>query len=140
MPFILVIVVCVLAWGLWGFSSKLSNVHNGPVFVTLATNFLYAIFSLPLLWKLKQNPEPINWGFVAVFWIVLTAVLGVGAKLLFNSALAKAPASMVVASTAVYPLVTALLAVCFLRERIGLSQGVGMGFCVVGVYLVTMGK
>jgi len=140
MPFMIVLLLCILLWGVWGLSSKLSNVHNAPAFVTLATHFLYAVFSLPLLWKLKQSQEAINWGFQAIFWIALTAVLGVGAKLLFNTALAKAPASMVVASTATYPLITTLLAVLFLKERVTMSQGFGMGLCVAGVYLVTMGK
>ncbi len=133
---IMLIVVCILLWGVWGFASKMSNMHNAPVFVTLATNVLYAIFSLPLFYKLKQSGEAINWGWMAVFWIALTSVVGVGAKLLFNTALSKAPVSQVIAATAIYPVVTALLAICFLKERVTLTQGVGMLLCVIGVYLV----
>ena len=87
----LLIALCILLWGVWGFSSKLSNVHNAPVFVTLATNVLYALLSIPLLWKLKEDSTPINWSFSAIFWIVLTGVVGVSAKLVFNQALSKEP-------------------------------------------------
>jgi transporter family protein len=136
----LLIVLCIVLWGVWGLSSKLSNVHNAPVFVTLATNILYALFSIPLLWKLKEDSTPINWSFSAISWIVLTGVVGVSSKLVFNQALSKSPASTVIPATSIYPIVTAVLAVLFLKEKITMVQGAGMLLCMAGVYLVTSGR
>ncbi|NWK56469.1 DMT family transporter [Verrucomicrobiaceae bacterium N1E253] len=136
----LLIALCIVLWGIWGISSKLSNVHNAPVFVTLASNVLYALLSLPLLFKLKNEGEPINWSFSALSWILLTGIVGVSAKLIFNYALNKQPASIVIPATSIFPVVTVLLAVFFLKEKITLTQGAGMLLCILGVYLVTMGK
>ncbi|MDG0995340.1 MAG: DMT family transporter [Akkermansiaceae bacterium] len=136
----LLIALCIVLWGVWGLSSKLSNVHNAPVFVTLATNVLYALFSIPLLWKLKEDSTPINWSFSAISWIVLTGVVGVSSKLIFNQALSKEPASIVIPATSIFPIVTVVLAVLFLKEKITMVQGAGMLLCVAGVWLVTSGR
>ena len=134
------IALCIVLWGVWGISSKLSNMHNAPVFVTLASNILYALLSLPLLFKLKNESAPINWSLPAISWILLTGIVGVSAKLIFNYALSKGSASVVVPATAIFPVVTVLLAVFFLKEKISIVQGLGMLLCVAGVYLVTSGK
>ncbi len=136
----LLIALCILLWGVWGSSSKLSNLHNAPVFVTLATNILYALLSIPLLRKLKDESTPINWNSSALSWIVLTGVVGVSAKLVFNQALSKEPASIVIPATSVFPIVTVVLAVLFLKENITMAQGAGMLLCVAGVWLVTSGR
>ncbi len=110
------IALCIVLWGVWGISSKLSNMHNAPVFVTLASNILYALLSLPLLFKLKNESAPINWSLPAISWILLTGIVGVSAKLIFNYALSKGSASVVVPATAIFPVVTVLLAVFFLKH------------------------
>lgn len=71
-------------------------------------------------------------------WLIATAGLGVAAKLMFNSALAKAPASVVVSATSVFPIVTVILAAIFLKEKINIQQSVGLCLCVSGVYLMTL--
>lgn len=134
------ILLCILLWGIWGITSKLSNMHNSPAFVTLVTNVLYALLSIPLLFKIKSEETPVNWGFSALVWILLTGAVGVSAKLIFNMALNKAPASQVIPATAIFPLVTVLLGFIFFKERLTFSQGIGMLFCIGGTYLLTAGK
>lgn len=136
----LLILLCILLWGIWGISTKMSNLHNTPVFVTLASNILYAMLSLPLLFKLKEEQTAINWNFSAISWILLTGIVGVSAKLIFNYALSKEAASIVIPATSIFPLVTVVLAVIFLKEKITITQGAGMLMCVAGVYLVTTGR
>ncbi|MGB1260322.1 MAG: EamA family transporter [Akkermansiaceae bacterium] len=136
----MLILLCILLWGIWGLSSKLSNISNPPAFVTLAANLLYAILSLPLIWKIKNDATPINWSLPAISWIILTGVVGVSAKLIFNYALSKEPASVVIPATSVFPIVTVVLAVLFLKEKITVVQGSGMLLCVIGVWMVTSGK
>ncbi len=131
----LIIILCIILWGMWGFTNKFCNMQNSPVFVTLVTNFLYMAFSLPLLFKLKT--EEINWSFSVAGFLVCTAIFGVGAKFLFNMALSQSPASGVVSATSAYPIVTLILAVIFLNEKMNFQQGLGVGLCVIGVYLIT---
>lgn len=133
--------MCVIFWGMWGVFTKLSNVHNSAAFVTLSGHLLYAVFSLPLLWKIREEGwGRINWGFQGMFWIVMTGVFGVAAKYFYNLALSENAASKVVPAAAAYPLVTVLIAVIFLKERLQWSQGLGMVLCVMGVYLLTMSE
>lgn len=131
--------LCILFWGVWGIFTKLSNVHNSPAFVTFAAHLLYALFSLPLLWRVREEGwDSINWKFPGIFCIVMTGVLGVVAKFLYHLTISKAPASQVVPAAAAYPAVTVLIAVIFLKERLHLIQGVGLLLCIAGVYLLTM--
>lgn len=136
MSLYLLIVLATLSWGIWGFTGKLSTQLNPPLFVNLFTSILYGILSVTLLIPLRVENSTINWGLAAIGWMTVNAIMGVAARSFFFIALAKSPASQVVAATATYPIVTAILAMYFFKERLTLSQGVGMVLTVIGIYLL----
>jgi transporter family protein len=72
-----------------------------------------------------------------VLWVALTGAFTAGAFPLINLALMRAPASQVIPISAVYPVVTALLAAAFLGERITVPRGLGILLVVGGAYLVS---
>lgn len=133
------IFLAILCWGIWGIVGKLATQTNSPQFVNISTNVLYALLSLFLLIPYKNETSAINWEFNAMRWIILTGVVGVGARFFFFIALSKGPASQTVALTATYPIITAILATIWLKERLSFSQTTGLVFTVVGIYLL-LGK
>jgi transporter family protein len=74
-----------------------------------------------------------------VFPAIVTGVLGTIGFLCFLYALTTGSVSVVTTLTALYPAVTILLAVVFLRESITLRQVAGMGLAIVSVILLSRG-
>jgi transporter family protein len=102
--------------------------------------FLFTIGSLPVCialliarrFKLEKNPR-------GIFYAVLNGVLaGVGGLALFAAYHTNGNTSLITAATALYPMVTVLLAVIILRERIRLIQVVGLGFAAVAMVIFSL--
>jgi bacterial/archaeal transporter family protein len=130
----------ILLWGAWGLVSKVAS--NGvDVYVN---QLLYTAGLAPLLifvawtvWKRSPRENPVE-RRKGVFWAFLTGILGGLGNLAFFQALVKGgEASIVSPVTALFPMVTVLLAVLFLKERLGRSQWVGLALAFVAIYLLS---
>jgi bacterial/archaeal transporter family protein len=72
-------------------------------------------------------------------WAFLTGILGGAGNIAFFRALVVGgQASIVVPVTALFPLVTVILALAVLRERIGLLQKIGLALALIAIYLISM--
>ncbi len=72
-----------------------------------------------------------------VFWAFLTGILGgVGNMAYFEAMVKGGKASVVTPVTALFPMVTVLLALIFLKERLGRVQWVGLALAFVAIYLL----
>jgi transporter family protein len=72
-------------------------------------------------------------------WAFLTGILGGTGNIAFFRALVSGgQASIVVPVTALFPLVTVILALTFLRERLGRAQIAGLVLALVAIYLLSM--
>lgn len=133
-------IATIVLWGLWGLVSKVAS--NGvDVYVN---QLLYTVGLAPLMvfvgWTVyKHSPrEDARARRKGVFWAFLTGTLGGLGNLAFFQALVKGgEASIVAPVTALFPMVTVLLAVVFLRERLGRTQWVGLGLAFVAIYLLS---
>jgi transporter family protein len=75
---------------------------------------------------------------MGVFWAFLTGILGgVGNIFFFQAMVAGGKASVVAPVTALFPMITVLLALTFLHERLGRVQWVGLGLAFVAIYLLS---
>lgn len=128
--------VCVLCWGGWALFSKLGSREIPPK----TMQFLFTIGSLPVCialliarrFKLEKNPK-------GIFYAVLNGILaGVGGLALFAAYHTNGNTSLITAATALYPMVTVLLAVIILRERIRLIQVVGLGFAALAMVIFSL--
>jgi len=131
----------ILLWGTWGLVSKVAS-DGLDAYVN---QLLYTVGLAPLMvfvgwtvWKHspKENPAARKRG---VFWAFLTGLLGGLGNLAFFEALVKGgKASIVAPVTALFPMVTVLLAMIFLKERLGRVQWVGLALAFVAIYLLSM--
>ena len=133
-------VLTMLLWGTWGIQSKLIMEQMTP----LANQIVFVLGLVPpVIWCLAAQPRIAatlsrerRSGTVYAF---LTGVLGAVGNIAFFIALAQGgPASIVVPLTSLFPLVTVLLAAVWLRERIGRTQIVGLGFALVAIVLLSL--
>jgi bacterial/archaeal transporter family protein len=126
-------------WGAWGVVSKLASDD-----VDANTNqLLFTLGLLPLIAvALRSSRLAAGAGDVrraGIGWAFLTGILGgTGNIAFFRALVVGGQASIVVPVTALFPLVTVILALVFLRERLGLLQKIGLALALVAIYLISL--
>jgi len=71
-----------------------------------------------------------------IFYAVLNGVLsGIGGLALFAAYRTQGNTSVITAATALYPMITVMLAVTILRERLTRLQILGLGFAAVAIVI-----
>jgi transporter family protein len=128
----------ILVWGAWGVISKVAS--EG---VDANTNQIFFTFGLlPLIaivWRSPRNPGGGAGRRTGLAWAFLTGILGGTGNIAFFHALVMGgKASIVSPVTALFPLVTVILAVTFLHERLGTAQKIGLALALVAIYLLSM--
>lgn len=116
-------VLTVLTWGLWGFCSKIAANYTKPKQALLFQTVGIMVFALLVLMLEKFK---IEWHPLGFNWAALGGFLAFVGFLTFFAALDQGKASTVVTLSALYPLVTILLSIGFLHERLTMRQGVGI--------------
>ena len=129
-------VAALVSYGTWAVLSKLIGGSLSPSH----GQALSTLGMLPLIVFLTVSKGPVNPGN---WWRgVLAATAGGTISCLGNipffNALSSAKATAVVPITALYPVVTVLLAVTLLKERLGKFQVIGIALSLAAVYLLTV--
>ncbi len=123
----------VLMWGIWGVFSKFASAHSKPRQVLLFQSVGVLAFALVVLtienFKFEWSMPGFTWSFAAGFFTFI-------GFLTFFAALEDGKASTVVTLSALYPVVTILLSVIFLREKISLRETAGIAFALVASVLL----
>ncbi len=127
------------AWGVWSLTSKVAvdavgagNMFGFYIISSLTAPVLYA-------WARKvrpvrtreEDPTRLAWTLGGV-----ALLLNVFGAFAYTYALEGGNASLVVPVTSAYPIVTALLAVAVLRERVTLAQAVALLVVVAGLVMI----
>jgi transporter family protein len=127
----------ILFWGAWGAISKVASAgvdsYTNQVFFTVGL--------LPLIFMvLRSSRLPVgSQRRTGIAWAFFTGILGgVGNIAFFHALVNGGKASIVVPATALFPLVTVILAATFLRERLGKVQMLGLLFAVAAIYLLSV--
>ena len=128
--------VCVLCWGGFALCSKFGSREIPPQ----TMQFLFTIGALPVCmvllvvrrFKLEKSPK-------GIFYAVLNGVLaGVGGLALFAAYHTNGNTSLITAASALYPMITVLLALTILRERLRFVQVVGLGFAAIALVIFSL--
>jgi len=121
-------------WGIWGVFSKLASAHSKPRQVLLFQSVGVLAFALVVLlvenFKIEWSLPGFGWSFAAGFFTFI-------GFLTFFAALEQGKASTVVTLSALYPVVTILLSIVFLHEKISLKESAGIVFALMACVLLT---
>jgi len=128
----------ILVWGAWGVVSKVAS--DG---VDANTNQVFFTFGLlpliPIVWRSSRVRTTQAGRRNGIAWAFLTGILGgTGNIAFFHALVIGGRASIVSPATALFPLVTVVLAVTLLHERIGTAQKIGLILALVAIYLLSM--
>ena len=122
-----------LAWGLWSFLPKLTVRYIDPRSAAIFEALGALIVALGLLFVMQMRVQAHPAGIALA---MLTGVLGLLGALCFLIAVDCGPVSLVTVLSALYPVLTVLLAAAFLGETITLRQGCGMALALLAVALI----
>ena len=127
----------IVVWGVWGVVSKIVSDR-----IDANTNQVFFSLGLPPLMLVVLRSPRMRGGNSrrgGIAWAFLTGILGGTGNVAFFHALVKGgQASIVVPATALYPLVTVILASWFLRERMRRIQQFGLVLALAAIYLLSM--
>lgn len=128
----------ILLWGAWGAVSKVASAS-----VDANTNqIFFTVGLLPLILVMLRSARLRDGGQqrrTGMAWAFATGILGGLGNIAFFRALGTGgKVSIVAPATALFPLVTVILATTLLRERLSLQQKFGFGIALVAIYLLSM--
>jgi transporter family protein len=122
--------LCILAWGSWGFVAKLGadRIAPGPlqILATAGTLPLALIAFLQLRMRLEKDARGITYG------IANGVLSGIG-LLAYYAAVSRGKVSVVGPVTSLFPLLTVALAFLFLRERLNRVQAAGVVLSLIAI-------
>jgi transporter family protein len=126
----------VVLWGAWGFESKLlvnrTSPYTGQILFTAG---LVVPVVCVLMSPKRFAGSRRKLGFSIAF---LTGLLGGLGNVGFFVALEKGNASVVVPLTSLSPLVTVLVGVLVLKEKLRRPQQIGLALALVAIYLLSL--
>lgn len=125
----------VLTWGLWGIFSKLAANYAKPKQALLFQTVGVLAFAIVVLFMEKFHFE---WSAAGFGWAALGGFFAFVGFLTFFAALDQGKASTVVTLSALYPLVTIVLSIAFLHERLTMRQGIGIVLALLASALLAV--
>ena len=123
----------VVTWGLWGLLSKLASNYAKPKQALIFQTAGVLAFGLLVLMIEKFK---IEWSVPGFSWAALGGFLAFVGFLTFFAALEQGKASTVVTLSALYPLVTIVLSITLLHEKLTARQGVGIVLALIASALL----
>ena len=132
-PWLLYSLLTVVTWGVWGIFSKLASNYAKPRQVLI---FQTAGIIVSGLVALVAENSRIEWDVRGFAWSALGGFFACLGFLAFFTALEQGPTSSVVSLSAIYPLVTVVLSIVFLHEKLSTRQSVGIILALVARILL----
>jgi bacterial/archaeal transporter family protein len=136
MHYLVYAVAAMLMWGIWGFLPKLAaarlDFRSASVWATIGNLSIV----IPILLSLRAKPST---GEGAYSWSIASGLCGAIGGLFYYKALTMAGpnASSVITISALYPVVSVILACTFSREQLSTTQMIGIALCVAGGLLIS---
>jgi transporter family protein len=125
-----------LCWTGWAVTARLGSKEIPPTTMQFVSAFGFLLVSLVIVGvqrpQLKQSLRGNSYALISGL------LLGMGGIALYGAYRAGNDASVVTATTSLYPVATVLLAVTFLREQINKLQLLGVCFAVAAILLLSV--
>lgn len=129
----------IVLWGTWGLVSKVASAgvdaYMNQLLYTAGLAPLLVFVAVTVHREKRNKTANLKAG---VLWAFLTGILGGVGNIAFFEALVKGgKASVVAPVTALFPMVTVLLALMFLKEKLGRTQWLGLALAFAAIYMLS---
>ena len=125
-----------LCWTGWAFTARVGSEEIPPATMQFVSAFGFLLVALVVL--AGQRPQLTKSLRGGAYALISGVLLGLGGIALYGAYRAGNNASIVTATTSLYPVATVLLAVTFLRETLNKLQLVGVCFAVAAILLLSL--
>jgi transporter family protein len=125
-----------LCWTAWAFTARLGSEEIPPTTMQFVSAFGFLLVSVVMV--AVQRPQLKQSLRGNTYALISGLLLGLGGIALYGAYRAGDNASIVTATTSLYPVATVLLAVTFLREKINKLQLLGVCFAMVAILLLSL--
>ncbi len=124
-----------LCWTAWAFTARLGSEEIPPATMQFVSAFGFLLVGLMMVAvqrpQLKKSPRGNSYALIS------GVLLGLGGIALYGAYRAGDNASVVTATTSLYPVATVLFAVTLLREKLNKLQLLGVCFAVAAILLLS---
>ena len=126
-------IIALVLYGFWGFFPKLAVNHINPAsaLVFEAAGAVLVGLAVLLLPGFKLETAPLG-----IIFALLTGLCGMAGTLFFMAAASRGRISLVVSLTAIYPLITIILARLILAEPLTSKNILGMILALAAIVLL----
>jgi uncharacterized membrane protein len=124
-----------LCWTAWAFTARLGSEEIPPTTMQFVSAFGFLLVGLVMVAVQKPQLKKSLRG--NCYALISGVLLGLGGIALYGAYRTGDNASVVTATTSLYPVATVLLAVTFLQEKINKLQLLGVCFAVAAILLLS---
>jgi transporter family protein len=124
-----------LCWTAWAFTARLGSEEIPPTTMQFISAFGFLLVGLVMMAVQKPQLKKSLRG--SCYALISGVLLGLGGIALYGAYRAGDNASVVTATTSLYPVATVLLAVTFLKEKLNKLQLLGVCFAVAAILLLS---
>lgn len=132
-PWFLYALLTLFCWGLWGLFSGLASAHSRPR-QTLIFQAVGVIAVVLVVLSLEHFQ--IQHTAAGFWWSAAAGAVNFVGFLVFFAAVDKGKVSTVIALSSLYPVVTIILSVLLLHEKITRREGLGIAFALAAGWLL----
>ena len=123
-----------VVWGIWAFFPKIATQYINPksiIFYEVIGAIIIGLVALISLdFKVQSDPR-------GVALAIIVGALGLGGSFAYVYAIAKGPVGIISIFTALYPILTIILAYFILHEPVTVKQGIGICFAIAAIFLLS---
>jgi bacterial/archaeal transporter family protein len=124
-----------LCWTAWAFTARLGSEEIPPATMQFVSAFGFLLVGLVMV--AVQRPQLMESLRGNSYALISGVLLGLGGMALYGAYRAGDNASVVTATTSLYPVATVLLAVTFLQETLNKLQLLGVCFAVAAILMLS---
>lgn len=126
---------CILWWGVWGFLAKLGSDFATPLQLQILFTFGMVPIAVLALLQVRFKLAAKRRG---AFYGVLCGLFSGLGLLAYYASMQRGKASIVGPVTALFPLLTILLAFVFLKEKVNRVQAIGMILALCAITILSV--
>ena len=135
----ILILLCILLWGISSFLNRLSVERMPPLLMQVIVGSVF-FFYIPVALKLTGVNNPLNykWSPYSVALTAVATLCSIAANvLLYTSLKGSEHSGSSTMMVSLYPIVTFILSIFILHEQFSMMKIVGVFVMLVGAYLMT---